>query len=38
MWRWINVANLDAFMKEVYEYYLGSGFWCIICERVLHLA
>lgn len=37
MWRWINVSNLDVFMKEVYEYYLGSGFWCIVCERILHL-
>ncbi|KAL2752251.1 hypothetical protein ACRALDRAFT_1083760 [Sodiomyces alcalophilus JCM 7366] len=37
LWRWINVTNLDFFMKDVYEYYLGSGFWCIICERVLHL-
>ncbi|KAH6681235.1 autophagy protein Apg9-domain-containing protein [Plectosphaerella plurivora] len=37
LWRWANVTNLDVFMKDVYEYYLGSGFWCIICERVLHL-
>lgn len=37
LWRWANVTNLDVFMKDVYEYYLGSGFWCIICERVIHL-
>lgn len=37
LWRWINVSNLDYFMKDVYEYFLGSGFWCIICERILHL-
>lgn len=37
LWRWINVTNLDVFMKDVYEYYLGSGFWCIVCERALHL-
>ncbi|ROT42693.1 APG9-domain-containing protein [Sodiomyces alkalinus F11] len=37
LWRWTNVSNLDFFMKDVYEYFLGSGFRCIICERVLHL-
>ncbi|EGY19092.1 uncharacterized protein VDAG_09426 [Verticillium dahliae VdLs.17] len=37
LWRWINVSNLDFFMRDVYEYYLGSGFWCILCERALHL-
>jgi hypothetical protein len=31
------VTNLDVFMRDVYEYYLGNGFWCIICERMLHL-
>ncbi len=36
-WRWANVSNLDIFMKYVYDYYLGSGIWCIIVERGLHL-
>lgn len=38
MWRWINITNLDNFMKEVYDYYTGAGMWCIIVDRVLTLA
>ncbi|PBP26154.1 putative Autophagy-related protein 9 [Diplocarpon rosae] len=38
MWRWINVVNLDGFVEEVYEYYNGSGIWCIILEKALNLA
>jgi autophagy-related protein 9 len=38
MWRWINITNLDNFMKEVYDYYTGSGLWCITLERALTLA
>jgi autophagy-related protein 9 len=37
MWRWINVINLDNFIKDVYDYYIGSGIWCIILSRVLSL-
>ncbi|KAK4159658.1 autophagy protein Apg9-domain-containing protein [Cladorrhinum sp. PSN259] len=36
-WRWANVSNLDIFMKDVYDYYVGAGIWCIITERALHL-
>jgi autophagy-related protein 9 len=36
-WRWANVSNLDKFIKEVYDYYLGCGIWCILLERALHL-
>lgn len=36
-WRWANVSNLDTFIKDVYDYYLGHGMWCIVVERVLHL-
>lgn len=36
-WRWANVSNLDNFIKDVYDYYLGCGMWCILVERVLHL-
>lgn len=36
-WRWANVSNLDNFMHDVYAYYLGHGFWCILLERGLHL-
>jgi autophagy-related protein 9 len=38
MWRWINITNLDNFMREVYDYYTGSGLWCITLERALTLA
>jgi autophagy-related protein 9 len=38
MWRWINITNLDNFIKEVYEYYTGSGIWCIVLEKALNLA
>lgn len=37
MFRWANVSNLDNFMEEVYEYYLGAGLWCILLDRLLHL-
>jgi autophagy-related protein 9 len=36
-WRWANVSNLDKFIREVYDYYLGCGIWCILLERALHL-
>jgi len=36
-WRWANVSNLDNFIKDVYDYYLGSGIWCILLDRALHL-
>jgi autophagy-related protein 9 len=38
MWRWINITNLDNFMREVYDYYTGSGLRCIILDRALTLA
>jgi autophagy-related protein 9 len=37
MWRWINVVNLDSFILQVYDYYTGSGVWCILLSRVLGL-
>ena len=37
MWRWANVENLDNFLKEVYDYFLGNGFWSILLNRVLNL-
>jgi autophagy-related protein 9 len=36
-WRWVNVSNLDHFMLDVYNYYEGSGYWCILTDRGLHL-
>ena len=37
MWRWANVENLDNFLKEVYDYFLGNGIKCILLSRVLNL-
>ena len=37
MWRWANVQNLDNFLKDVYEYFLGNGIWCIMLSRALNL-
>ena len=37
MWMWANVENLDNFLKEVYDYYIGNGVWCILLSRVLNL-
>lgn len=36
-WRWVNVSNLDHFILDVYNYYEGSGYWCILVDRGLHL-
>ena len=37
MWRWANVENLDNFLKDVYDYFLGNGIWCILLSRLLNL-
>ncbi|KAI1349262.1 autophagy protein Apg9 [Xylaria sp. FL0043] len=37
MFRWANVSNLDVFIRDVYDYYLGAGLWCIVLDRILHL-
>ena len=37
MWMLANVENLDNFLKEVYDYYIGNGIWCILLSRVLNL-
>jgi autophagy-related protein 9 len=37
MWRWANVDNLDLFLKDVYIYFLGNGFWSIMLSRTLNL-
>lgn len=38
LWKWANVENLDNFLLEVYNYYLGNGFYCILLSRLLNLA
>ena len=37
MWRWANIENLDNFLKDVYDYFLGNGIWCILLSRALNL-
>ncbi len=37
MWRWANVQNLDSFLYDVYQYYLGRGIWSIALTRALNL-
>jgi len=37
MWRWANVVNLDSFLVEVYDYYLGKGIWSILLSRLLSM-
>jgi autophagy-related protein 9 len=37
LWKWANVENLDNFLLEVYNYYLGNGFYCILLSRLLNL-
>lgn len=37
MWRWANVEDLDNFLKDVYVYFLGNGFWSILLSRTLNL-
>lgn len=37
MWRWVNVSNLDNFIRDVYDYYRDSGIRYILLARLLHL-
>lgn len=37
LWRWVNVEDLDAFLQEVYLYYVGKGIWAIGLSRLLNL-
>lgn len=38
LWKWANVENLDTFLQDVYNYYLGSGYFCMVLLKVLNLA
>lgn len=38
LWKWANVDHLDSFLREIYDYYLGKGFYCIILSRILNMA
>ncbi|KAG9250140.1 autophagy protein Apg9-domain-containing protein [Emericellopsis atlantica] len=37
LWRWANTTNLDTFMRDVYDYFEGGGFWGILCSNGLWL-
>lgn len=37
LWMWANVTNLDVFLQDVYDYYLGNGLYCIALQRFLDL-
>lgn len=37
MWMWANVQNLDNFLQDVYDYFVGNGIWCIFLSRLLNL-
>lgn len=37
LWMWANVDNMDAFLQEVYAYYVGKGAMCIALSRILNL-
>ncbi|KDQ17911.1 hypothetical protein BOTBODRAFT_29217 [Botryobasidium botryosum FD-172 SS1] len=37
LWNWVNVANLDAYLQEVYSYYAGKGIYCIALSQGLNL-
>lgn len=38
LWKWANVENLDVFLQDVYKYYLGNGYSCIVLEKLLNIA
>lgn len=37
LWKWANIDNLDIFFQDVYNYYLGNGFLCIMLQKALNL-
>lgn len=37
LWKWSNVEHLDNFLREIYDYYLGNGFYCILLSRCLNM-
>lgn len=38
LWKWANVENLDIFLQDAYNYYMGNGYYCIIIQKVLNIA
>jgi autophagy-related protein 9 len=37
LWLWVNQTDLDTYMREVYEYYVGCGIYSILLRRTLSL-
>jgi len=37
LWIWANVTNLDLFFRDVYQYYTGNGFQCILLKKISDL-
>ena len=37
LWRWANVQNLDNFLHDVYQYYLGKGIYSMLLSQALNL-
>lgn len=37
LWYWINVENLDLFLHDIYNYFLGKGIWSIMLGRAIGL-
>ena len=37
LWRWANVENLDTFLKDVYDYFIGNGIYSLILSKILNL-
>lgn len=37
LWLWSNITNLDNFLNEVYAYYIGNGFNCILLKSIYDL-
>ncbi|CAO2654229.1 Nn.00g109620.m01.CDS01 [Neocucurbitaria sp. VM-36] len=38
LWLWVNQTDLDTYMREVYEYYVGCGIYSMLLRRALTLA
>lgn len=37
LWMWANVTNLDIFLNDVYDYYIGNGWNCITLSKICDL-
>jgi autophagy-related protein 9 len=37
LWKWTNLDNLDNFLVNAYNYYVGKGIWSIVLGDVLEL-